>query len=283
YEQGALQGMLPASTLTPRNLRAVHGRTATDVLAVGEGGTVLHYNGSVWKKLVVPETGGADLNGIFWAPGGPTFVVGAGGKILRHEGGKWTAEASPTTAALQAVWAADGKNAVAVGGDYGKPVLVHLAGTSWSVKPVPTGVGSAFESVWGASPNDVYAVAYSKLVHYDGSSWSLVTSTVFQGEPTRRVWGRGPAEVYVAGDWGRVFRFDGAGWTAIDAGTQHPRALFGDAQSLLIALESGEIVRGSGAGWVRESTRCGNVLAGIWLGLGESWAVGASGTLLRGR
>jgi hypothetical protein len=283
YQQGALQAMLPASTLTPRNLRAVHGRTATDVLAVGEGGTILHYNGSAWKKLAVPETGGVDLNGVYWAPGGPTFVVGAGGKILRHEAGTWTAEASPTTAALHAVWAADSKHAVAVGGDYGKPVLVHLEETSWSVKPVPTGVSSAFDSVWGSAPNNVYAVAYGKLVRYDGGSWSLVTSTVFQGEPVRRVWGRGPSEVFVAGDWGRVFRFDGSGWTAIDAGTDHPRAISGDAQSILVGLESGEIVRGSGAGWVREVTRCGNVLAGIWLGPGKSFAVGASGTILEGR
>ncbi len=282
YKQGALQAQLPTSTLTPRSLRAVHGRNATEVLAVGEGGVVLLYNGSTWKKLVVPESGGANLNGLYSAPGGPTFVVGDGGKILRHQSGQWSIETSPTTASLSAVWAADAKNAVAVGGDSGKPVLVHLEGGSWTIRTVPTGVSYVFDSVWGSSAKDVYAVAYGAVVRYDGTKWTLIPKTTFKSEPTRVVWGRGPTEVYVATDWGNLWQFDGVSWTSVDAGMSRPRAIAGDAKSILIALEGGEIVRGVGAGWVREVTHCGNPLTGIWLGPSGSFAVGELGTILQG-
>lgn len=60
----------------------VYGRSATDIWAVGSGGTVIHYDGIAWTQLSVPTT--SVLRAIAEIPGGDLVMVGYAGTVLRN-------------------------------------------------------------------------------------------------------------------------------------------------------------------------------------------------------
>ena len=83
----------------------IWGRSDSDVYAVGNGGTVLHHDGSSWSKLSSGTT--ADLHAV-WGPssGSDAFVVGKGGAARRCTAGGCSQMNSGTTLDLYGVWAA---------------------------------------------------------------------------------------------------------------------------------------------------------------------------------
>ena len=62
-------------------LRAITGTAANDVWAVGDGGTVVRWNGKAWAS--VPSGTTADLLAVTKAPGGSVWIGGVRG-ILRR-------------------------------------------------------------------------------------------------------------------------------------------------------------------------------------------------------
>lgn len=62
--------------------------------------------------------------------------------------------------------------------------------------------------VWGFSGTDVYASGPEAVLHYDGERWS----TVLEGGPFGGVWGPGRDDVHVVGD---THRFDGDTWQPV--------------------------------------------------------------------
>jgi photosystem II stability/assembly factor-like uncharacterized protein len=59
----------------------VWGRSEKDVWAVGQHGTLLHWDGAHWRW----RDSGTDekLHAVWGAPGGETWIVGHGGVLLR--------------------------------------------------------------------------------------------------------------------------------------------------------------------------------------------------------
>ena len=62
--------------------------TAGDVFAVGEGGTILHYDETGWSAM--SSGTGYELNGVWGSSGSDIFVVGEDGTILHYEIGPFT-------------------------------------------------------------------------------------------------------------------------------------------------------------------------------------------------
>ena len=60
---------------------AVPGTGLTDVWALGEAGTVLHWNGVAWAT--VPSGTATNLNAVWSSGPGSVFAVGEKGAILR--------------------------------------------------------------------------------------------------------------------------------------------------------------------------------------------------------
>jgi len=63
-------------------LRGLWGASGTDMFAVGDGGTVLHGNGTAWS--VMPSGTADPLNGVWGTSGTDVFAVGETGSILHH-------------------------------------------------------------------------------------------------------------------------------------------------------------------------------------------------------
>jgi hypothetical protein len=60
----------------------VWGSSKTDVFAVGEGGMIFHFDGSVWKRQ--SSGTGIFLYGIWGSSATNAFAVGSSGEILHY-------------------------------------------------------------------------------------------------------------------------------------------------------------------------------------------------------
>lgn len=89
------------------------------------------------------------------------------------------------------------------------------AAPAWSVVLDENDVDGALLSVWGSAPDNVFAVGgplgntgfESLVVHYDGSAWHRLSPG--GGETYWWVSGSGPGDVWMAGEKGRITRWDG--------------------------------------------------------------------------
>jgi photosystem II stability/assembly factor-like uncharacterized protein len=208
-----------------RDLFGVSGTSFTDVFAVGDAGTILHWDGRNWH----PQPGGTfdRLLAVWMASPEDGYAVGAGGTIVRYHGSSWTLV--PTRAGtaydLRAVWGSSPKDVFAVG-DAG--TILHYDGDGWKSQ-VSNSVANLL-AVWGLSPANVYAVgAANELLHYDGTSWQTVALN-FAPPPGygglqynfQAVWGALSEDLYLLGQattfpdlttLSLVLHFDGSSWS----------------------------------------------------------------------
>lgn len=91
-------------------LNAIFGISDTDVMAVGNNATVMHYDGVKWTDLLVP----ADLSGVKFTtvrstPSGGYIMGAEGGKVLIYSNGewRWKIHQLPTTSNVLSVYAWD--------------------------------------------------------------------------------------------------------------------------------------------------------------------------------
>ena len=84
------------------SLRAVWGTAASNLFAVGHGGTIIHYNRADWSVMVSGTT--EHLTGIWGASDTDVIAVGEKGTILHFDGTNWSAMTSGTTMQLNGVW-----------------------------------------------------------------------------------------------------------------------------------------------------------------------------------
>ncbi len=186
--RGTLQ---PVLQNLPAALLSIAGTSPTDVYAVGadpndgRGPYVLHYDGSIWKRLDTGATGA-----LWWISvtpiDGAFYMAGDAGLILQYDtlGKQFTRHTTPAAQQLFGIWGTAANNLWAVGGDdEQQAVLWYFNGTMWTVVDlsavVPQGTPTTLYKVWGRSASDVFAVGETGvLLHFDGASWSLVNSAI---------------------------------------------------------------------------------------------------------
>jgi hypothetical protein len=110
------QNILP----TDYSLHSIWGSSYSDVFAVGDSGTILHYNGSSWSGMNIGNTNW--LFGVWGSSVSDVFAVGLRddtmeGVILHYNGSTWSAMSTGTTTDyLFGVWGSSPSNVFAVGG-----------------------------------------------------------------------------------------------------------------------------------------------------------------------
>ena len=172
--------------------QAVWSSSPSDVLAVGDAGMIVHYDGTSWTPLQSGTT--QPLAGIWGAgAGSAVFAVGAGGTILNYDGTTWRAQTSGTTQSLHGVWGTSANDVFAVGSG---GTILHYDGTGWTAQV--SGSTQALYSVWGNSGNSVFAVGdASTILHYDGTRWTAQTTAADMN--LRGVWGSSTTSVFAVG------------------------------------------------------------------------------------
>ena len=207
---GQWQCWTPTGTVPCGYALTVAGVSPVDAWAVGHAGTIMHWNGSLWRSVASPTTASLVAIGMVSATDG--WVVGEQGVILHWDGFAWNRVESPTTQYLTSVdmvSAVDGW-AVGVSG-----VIMHWDGGAWSLVTGPTEEG--LESVSMASATDGWAVGgYGTMLHWDGVRWTESSATPRNLHSVQML---SPIDGWAAGDQGTILRWDGSDWWPVTSPT----------------------------------------------------------------
>lgn len=189
----------PLPIPTGPQLYAVSATGGEDVWAVGaetaadafrESSMVLHYDGTSWSRLDVPDI--RRLRDVTAVAPGDVWAIGGGQRILHLAGGRWTIVRLPHVARAQlSAVAGSGPDDVWVVGtrqgahlpanSIGTHTLTyHWSGTSWSVVSSPNFDHryNFVSDVLALSPDDAWATAATThekyALHWNGSVWRRV-------------------------------------------------------------------------------------------------------------
>jgi hypothetical protein len=145
------------------NLTAVWGTSKSDVWAVGDGGTVLHFDGKSWSSKASPTT--KRLNAIRGASATDVYAVGDEDTRLHWDGATWTAlptvyPSAGTKPSQYGVWASAAGEVWSAGVPYLQSIPHRTSGGggggAWTTTTVDNVNSTAFKTVWGSGPSDVW-------------------------------------------------------------------------------------------------------------------------------
>jgi hypothetical protein len=165
---------------TGAKLNRLWGTSAEDVWAVGEGGTIIHFDGARWAQ--VPSGTTDALVAIGGRGPGDAWAIGSRRTVLRLSGSTWRAaempklDDEPTFADLLVLpngeaWIVGGATKKSLAGD---EIISHClightdAGADANWKFDDDGACGPLGRVWGASPDDVWADGGDDVVHWNG-------------------------------------------------------------------------------------------------------------------
>jgi len=290
------------SSGTTQDLFGVWGSSASDVFAVGQGGTILHYDGSSWSVQVSGTT--AELSGVWGSSPTDVFAVGRPATILHFDGSRWSAQSGAVPQSfLRGVWGTSAADVFVVGSIIsGTATVLRYNGTAWRAETLATTASLA--SVWGTSSANVIAVGMSgSVVRYNGSSWTGEYGGGFLWN-LGGVWGSAANDVFAVGyvqdnlgGWtSRVLHYDGARWATVASGAIANLSLTGvwGVSSSDVFVVGGVLVGdrvqgtihhysgGRWSRWSREPTDVVGPLAGVSGAGSDVFAVGASGLIIHG-
>ncbi|MHB8809876.1 MAG: BACON domain-containing protein [Desulfobulbaceae bacterium] len=255
-------------------LRGVWGNGTRNLLAVGDGGTILSYNGREWKAVSSgTESALQSIWGSVTDSGADIYTVGEKGMLLHSSGRGWSPVATNTTEDLADIWGA-GAEVIAAGNN---GTILNLTQSSSKNE------NYVLRSIWGSSAADFFAVGESGTVlHSDGTTWTTMTSDTTQW--LNAIWGDPQTgEVFAVGENGTIIHYDGTTWNAMTSGVSVSlHGIYGTAADNLYAVgDSGVVLHYDGATW--SVLLAGGIsLRDVWADDRQVVAVGDDGLILVG-
>ena len=273
-----------------RTLRAVWVSSSANVFAVGDSGTVLHYDGTSWKAMSSGTT--RDLNAIHGNSADNVYAVGS--EATRYDGLKWTLirACGSCAVAVTGVWVNFAGDVITCTEDGGLGIMPggmpgQLAGDC----------GVTLRDMWGneAIPPDSLDVWAVGVGDPSGSGLeicriiSFTGSIGFGGLPTgtssdlHGVWGTSGDDIFVVGEGGTIIHYDGIDWSPIASGTSNLlRDVWGSSSADVFAVgDGGTILHGDSTGWHLMDSGTTNNLYGVGgSSAGDVFVVGQSGVIL---
>jgi hypothetical protein len=211
-----------AQTETTEDLNGIFGDGST-IIAVGNGGTILRFNGTSVTKMTSPTP-----NHLRDVDGGAlgAIAVGDTGTILRFDGTTWSTMTSPTTENLHGVHVVSPASVYAVGAN---GTVLHFNGASWTKLTLPAVPAVTLFSVFAIGNAVFISGASSTVVGLDTDDNSVTVPAIPFDVPTdvdlRTVLAASPTDAYVAGGNGVMLHWNGTYLTAHDTPTN--RTIFG--------------------------------------------------------
>jgi hypothetical protein len=265
---------------TLKGLNGVWGSSGSDVFAVGESGTILHYDGNAWFPMDSGTT--KYLYGIWGSSGSDVFAVGESGTILHYDGNAWSPMDSGTNQTLWGIWGASENDVFAVGG-CAYPIantILHYTGSNWSSMD-PATIYS-ISCIWGSSGSNVFAAnMYGSIFHYNGSAWTLTYSG--GGYNIGGIWGSSGSDVFAVKSGGTILHYDGSVWSPMNSVTSIDlNGVWGSSGSDVFAVGcEGVTLHYDGNAWSPMDSGTTANLNGVWGSSGSDvFAVGENGTIL---
>lgn len=169
-------------------MNAVAFSSPDEAWAVGDHGSIFHYDGSGWEFAANSTT--LDLNGVWFNSPGDGWAVGDQALILHWNGSEWMVVKEPEVTdgfdvSFRGVefldpnlgWAFGDENNEGSGG----PIASLWDGRTWTDTPVPM-VGCWIQLITIRSEEEALAACqpgvFDATLRWDGSSWSVVDAPV---------------------------------------------------------------------------------------------------------
>lgn len=248
------QWQMQAKDLTNYILRAVWAHDDDNIFAVGEEGTIVHFNGTTWQLMACPIK--VRLHDVWGSSPNNVFVAADSGMILHFNGDKWSLHHQLGTDTPLLAITGFGAHDVLVVGDEGR--ILRFDGVEW--KRVDCGVNIELYGVWGVDSNHILAVGGAgELFRWNGEQWhnfNAGTDYSLYG-----IAGSGLNDIYFAGLSGTLIHFNGESFHRHNLGLRcdlHAVSRINGGQ--VFALGSlGTIMRLEDDAWHQETHQYGNV------------------------
>lgn len=278
----------------PRTVRSIWGTSSANVYAVGDEGTLFHYNGAGWTRQRGEMP--AVFRGVWGSAPDNIFVVGhvrptvtprpsgrAEGLVYHFDGTNWTAVDVGVQPALYAIWGSSASDVFVAGAE---GAVLHFDGHTWT--PQPTGFSfSTIRALWGAAPDTVFAVGnLGAVLRYNGTSWSQ-DSALAGGYLS--LWGASAHDIWAVGDV--VMHFDGVSWSRQANDIFVPwNAVWGTSATNVYAVGNGiyqgQLFRYDGLSWTLFADTLShpafhNAMTTVWGNAGNLWVALGSGAIAR--
>jgi hypothetical protein len=272
--------------VTANRLNAVWGSGPKDVWAVGDGGTIVHYDGTVWQRVASGTD--AHLLGVSGTSERDVWFVGEDGTAIHYDGFALDAARGPSPAAHliaahaiapNDVWMATGNQHFPVDGQRFGAVF-HWDGSSWrDLRPEPG--GTFHRALWATASNDVWLTG-DGTYHYDGTAWRHVF-----GLGGSDIWGISSTSAWIPDETSSdvIWHIGGANTVRSRDGDEHRKLLgiWGSSERDLWSVGSqGYILHYDGSGWTAVESGTTRTLTAVWgSSARDVWAVGELGTILQ--
>ncbi|WP_257457841.1 WD40/YVTN/BNR-like repeat-containing protein [Archangium lipolyticum] len=277
---------------TTNALEALHGTGPKDVWAVGELGTIIHWNGTAWS---VKEAGtSVDLHAVWAVDQANAWAVGEQGVVLKWNGATWSRVDVGSKESLISVWASAPSDVWVVEDSY--PYgdgLLHFDGREW--KRRVSNARSQPMRVWGTGPSDVWVTLQrdGELMHWTGASWRTETLEIGSYPTCEELGAWGAGDLLVLCDVAykkRVALKGTGGWKLLpmDEDTLDAsyawNGIWAAGSELWAVGNYGRVHRFDGKAWTEELGEDLDLpdLNDVWGSSGaDVWAVGDEGLVIR--
>lgn len=282
-----------APAVEQRTLRAVGGSSATDVWAVGDGGTIRRWDGASWR--VVPSPTSDALRAIDVVSATDVTIAAAAGVLWHYDGATWTQRLTPTGSSASALWR-DATGSLWAAGENGSLSTDAAVLTPHPLRVAATALhGASASSVWHAGvfntasrwngsswshmligdyPRGVRALASGEAIFAGASIWHCTTTPACTqqaaGANAHGLWGSSDTDIWSVGVDGTLLHFDGGSWQPVSApNSMNYVAVWGAATDDIWAVgEAGAIIHYDGQAWTSHGTDTAPTLGvrAIWVG-----------------
>ena len=265
-----------SAVVTTENINSISVVSATDIWGVGDGGDILHFNGSTWIKS--QDMGGDDIFDIDMVSASEGWAVGQSSKFYYYNGVTWSVVNDLGNRIIYAVDMINANEGWAVGAS---GLIYYYNGVNW-VEFDDTGNANIRDIEMIDSANG-WAVADSgRVYYYDGVNWSLFTDT--GATAWQQVNFTSVNNGWMVGASGKIWSYDGLVWSEVmDTGNNTWLGLHMlDVNNGVITDSGGQVGVWDGVTWNFNASPVNTALNQAYMTNSSNiWAVGDGGVIIQ--
>jgi len=182
------------------------------VIAVGDKGTIIHWNGT--ECQIQKQLTSENLNDIFVISAAEIYIVGDNEIFLSFDGNEWQRKYPFSPFGMNCIWGSDADHLFAAGA-HGTVYMREKE--MWHHIHKDEDPDLTFFDMWGPSKERIFLVGshLSQGIVYEWDGSSITSMSIPDCKTLYCIWGTDENNVYAAGDGRVVLYFDGDQWQIV--------------------------------------------------------------------